>query len=179
MHLLHLFLLGAATLGVSLNASADTHAASSFGPEISAEDFDQHVQALSILSAGQQRRAYLLQQFSRLGLPLQTMACPAGSDGLRATLASHGEHTASTVYFADINDTFQLAGVLELAERFMTYTPRPTHDVHFIFSGSALEALKPCQPVKDATPAIRANGMEILDRSSLVRALNALQQQGR
>ena len=48
---------------------------SSFGPEVSAEDFALHVASLSSLSSAKARKVYIAQQFNRLGLNSQNLVC--------------------------------------------------------------------------------------------------------
>lgn len=179
MRFRQLFLICITTTGPLFDPSANALAASSFGPEISAEDFNQHVHALSESADSKQRQVYLQQQFNRLGLNLDTLDCPTAGNGLRATLTGQNHSGSDTVYFADTNDVYQIASVLELAERFMTFPPRPTHPVHFIFSGLKPEVLKTCSPLLESTLILQAKGMEELEPASLVRDLNALHRQGK
>lgn len=179
MRFRQLFLLCVTATGLLFGPSANVFAASSFGPEISAEDFNQHVHALSESAGSKQRQAYLQQQFLRLGLSLDALNCPTVGNGLRASLSSQNNNSPDTAYFADTNDVYQIASVLELAERFMTFPPRPTHPVHFIFSGLKPEELKTCSPLLESTLILQAKGMEKLGPASLVRDLNALHRQGK
>ena len=100
--------------------------------------------------------------------------------GQMATLAgTNKSHTDSVVYFARLDDIYQMASVLEIAERFMTTKPRPEHTVYFIFSDSMPEALSQCTVLKNIRLTVQPKDMQKLDSNSLVRDLNTLQRQGK
>ncbi len=158
---------------------AQAHINTSFGPEISAEDFQQHTKYLSELKTSKQQD-YLELQFTRLGLNSYVLPCQAPMRGQIATLAGiNKSRTDSVIYFARLDDIYQMASVLEIAERFMTTKPRPEHTVYFIFSDSAPETFAQCTALKQARLTIQPKGMEKLDSSSLTRDLNALHRQGK
>jgi hypothetical protein len=162
------------------SSPAQAHKGSSFGPEISAEDFQQHVYSLSTFKALKQQQAYLQLQFKRLGLNSSALSCQTSMHGQMATLlGTEPSRTDSVVFFAAVNDIYQMASVLEIAERFVTTKPRPEHAVMFVFSDSSQEALTQCEPLKQTRFIIQPNGIHKLDSSSLVRELNILQQQGK
>lgn len=171
-----LFLL-IATIHGFFSSPVQAHINTSFGPEISAEDLQQHVHSISELKTSKQQ-AYLLLQFTRLGLNISKLPCQAR--GKMATLAGTNiSHTDSVVYFANLEDIYQMASVLEIAERFLTTKPRPEHTVYFIFSSNPPEVLTQCVALKQTRLTIQPKDMEKLDSSSLVRDLNALQRQGK
>ena len=171
-----LFLLIATSHGF-FSRPVQAHITTSFGPEISAEDFQQHAHSISELKTSKQQ-AYLLLQFTRLGLSISELPCQAR--GQMATLAgTNSRLTDSVIYFAHLEDIYQMASVLEIAERFLTTKPRPEHTVHFIFSSSPPEALTQCVALKQTRLTIQPKDMEKLDSNSLVRDLNALQRQGK
>lgn len=173
-----LFLL-IATIHGFFNSPVQAHINTSFGPEISAEDFQQHAHSISELNTSKQQ-AYLLIQFTRLGLNSGALPCQAPVRGQMATLVGTNiSRTDSVIYFAQLDDIYQMASVLEIAERFMTTKPRPEHAVYFIFSSSPPEALTQCVALKQTRLTIQPKDMEKLDSSSLVRDLNALQRQGK
>ncbi len=171
-----LFLL-IATIHGFFSSPVQAHINTSFGPEISAEDFQQHAHSISELKTSKQQ-AYLLLQFTRLGLNNAELPCQA--HGQMAILpGTNISRTDSVVYFASLGDIYQMASVLEIAERFMTTKPRPEHAVYFIFSSSPPEALTQCVALKQTRLTLQPKDMEKLDSSSLVRDLNALQRQGK
>ena len=103
----------------ALAASPSAFAQSSFGPEISAEDFSQHLQGLAVAEpAGHQfndyaeelRLSYLRYQFTRLGLPSQAPPC-GNAHGLQAVLDGTEHGRAPVVYYAPWTDAVQVAGV--------------------------------------------------------------------
>ncbi len=136
------FLAGAlAAVPVSL-------AQSSFGPEISAEDFHQHLANLAAFGpdgnrsddyAESLRRAYLKYQFIRLGVQNQPAACAPLAHSLQAVLPGTEAGASPVVYLAQWRKPAEIAAVLEIAERFMTQRPRPKHDCGF-----------PVQPAKQS-----------------------------
>lgn len=159
---------------------AQAHINTSFGPEISAEDFQQHAHSLLEFKATKQQQTYLQLQFKRLGLDSDTLPCEPFLHGQLATLAGTvPSRTDSVVYFARLDDIYQMAGVLEIAERFLTTKPRPEHTVYFIFSSSPPDALTQCVALKKTRLTLQPKDMEKLDSSSLVRDLNTLQRQGK
>ena len=171
-----LFLL-IATIHGFFSSPVQAHINTSFGPEVSAEDFQQHAHSISELKSSKQQ-AYLLLQFTRLGLNNTELPCQAR--GQMATLAGTNiSRTDSVAYFASLGDIYQMASVLEIAERFMTTKPRPEHAVYFIFSSSPPEALTQCVALNQTRLTLQPKDMEKLDSSSLVRDLNALQRQGK
>ncbi len=174
-----IFLLIAPIYGF-FSSPAQAHINTSFGPEISAEDFKQHAHSLSEYKTAKQQQTYLQLQFTRLGLTSNALPCQTPMRGQVATLAgTQSSRTDSVVYFASLNDIHQMASVLEIAERFMTTKPRPEHTVYFIFSVDAPEGLNQCTGLKNIRLTIQPNDMQKLDSSSLVRELNALQRQGK
>ncbi len=173
-----LFIL-VAIYGVFNNA-AQAHINTSFGPEISAEDFHQHAHSLAEFKATKQQQAYLQLQFKRLGLISSALPCQPLLHGELTTLTgTEQSRTDSVVYFANLDDIYQIASVLEIAERFLTTKPRPEHTVYFIFSDNVPEALRQCTALNSAGLVIQPKDMEKLDASSLTRELNALQRQGK
>lgn len=176
------FLAGAlAAVPVSL-------AQSSFGPEISAEDFHQHLANLAAFGpdgsrsddyAESLRRAYLKYQFIRLGLWNQPAACAPPERNLQAVLPGTEAGARAVVYMAQWQKPAEIAAVLEIAERFMTQRPRPKHDVVFLFSPGNRTDLAGCALLRKAAAVIHPTGMETRDASSLVRDLIELQRQGK
>ena len=169
-------------------AAPSAAAQSSYGPEISAEDFGQHLRALAATEpaghpfsdyAQSLRSAYVEYQFVRLGL--QTHAAGCGSDAVarQASLPDTGREGQPTVYLAHWQDAAEVAAVLEIAERFTTQRPRPKHAVLFLFTGKDRRALGSCEPLASAKTVIEPRNLLTLDASSLVRELNLLQRQGR
>lgn len=163
-------------------------AQSSFGPEISAEDFRQHLANLAVsVPAGKQpsgyaeplRRAYLEYQFIRLGLQSQPASCAPLAHSLQAVLPGTDAGAGPVVYLAQWQKPAEIAAVLEIAERFMTQRPRPAHDVVFLFSPRNRADLAGCRPLGKAVRVIQPEDMETRDASSLVRDLIALQRQGK
>lgn len=163
-------------------------AQSSFGPEISAEDFHQHLGNLAASApAGQAadgyaeslRRAYLKYQFIRLGLRNQPPACAPAARSLQAVLPGTEAGASPVVYMAQWRKPAEIAAVLEIAERFMTQQPRPKHDVVFLFSPGNRTDLADCALLRKAAAVIHPTGMETRDASSLVRDLIGLQRQGK
>ncbi len=174
-----LFSIIAAFYGL-FNRPAQAHSNTSFGPEISAEDFQQHVHSLSAFKALKQQQAYLQLQFKRLGLNSSALLCQPLMHGELATLVgTEQSRTDSVVYFAKLDDIYQMASVLEIAERFKTTKPRPEHTVYFIFSDSTPQTLAQCAALKQTYLTMQPKSMEKLDSSSLIRELNALQMQGK
>lgn len=161
---------------------------SSFGPEISAEDFHQHLGNLAVFEpAGHRsndyaeslRRAYLEYQFIRLGLQNQPAACGPTKHSLQAALPGTEAGAHAVVYMAQWQQPAEIAAVLEIAERFMTQRPRPKHDVVFLFSPGSKTDLAGCALLRNAAAVIHPAGMETRDASSLVRDLIELQRQGK
>jgi hypothetical protein len=162
------------------SSPVQAHINTSFGPEISAEDFKQHAHSLSELKAFNLRQDYLSLQFKRLGLSSSALACQTPARGQLAILkGTNSNRTDSAMFFAAMDDIYQIASVLEIAERFMTTKPRPEHDVMFVFSDSSPETLTQCSMLKQIRLTIQPKNMEKLDSSSLIRDLNALQRQGK
>jgi len=171
----------------ALAASPSLSAQSSFGPEISAEDFSQHLQGLAVTEpaghlfndyAEALRLSYLRYQFTRLGLPTGPSPCGDGR-GLQAELTGTEKSTAPVVYYAPWTDVAQVAGVLEIAERFMTSRPRPTHTVMFLFGPESHYALGACKDMDQTARVIQAENLPIGDAMALVQQLIGLQRQGR
>lgn len=183
------FNLSLLALGAVFAATAapDCPAQSSFGPEISAEDFSQHLQGLAVAEpAGHQfndyaeelRLSYLRYQFTRLGLPTQAEPC-GNAHGLQAELAGTESGRPAVLYYAPWTNAAQVAGVLEIAERFMTSRPRPKHAVRFMFGSEAHAPLSACTGLEKTTRVIQPENLPVGDAAALVRQLIALQQQGR
>lgn len=171
----------------ALAAAPSLSAQSSFGPEISAEDFSQHLQGLAVAEpavhlfgnyAQALRLSYLRYQFTRLGLPTGPSQCGDGR-GLKAELAGTEKSTAPVVYYAPWTDAAQVAGVLEIAERFMTSRPRPAHTVMFLFGSESHSAPGACRDMDKTARVIQAENLPIGDATALVQQLIALQRQGR
>jgi hypothetical protein len=158
-------------------AKAQMH--TSFGPEISAEDFDQHQHVLSKLKLTRQRRAYIQQQFQRLGLNANILKCTAAKHTLQATLADTHHADRSVIYFAQLGDNYAVASVLEIAERFASTRPRPLHEVRFIFSTTASETLQRCPPQSPGPLWVHIKNTQQLDSGSLVQYLNTLHHLGK
>ncbi len=183
MRFRHLLLCFAATFAVS----PCTFAQSSFGPEISAEDFSQYMQGLAVAEpAGHRfgddaealRLSYLRYQFTRLGLPTGPSRCGDGR-GLQAKLDGTEKDRAPVVYYAPLTDAAQIAGVLEIAERFMTSRPRPAHAVIFRFGAEPHPVHSGCKPAESAARVIQAEQLPTGDAMALVDMLITLQRQGR
>jgi hypothetical protein len=176
------FLAGAlAAVPVSL-------AQSSFGPEISAEDFHQHLANLAAFGpdgnrsddyAEPLRLAYLKYQFIRLGMQNQPASCTPSKHSLQAVLPGTEAGARAVVYMAQWQKPAEIAAALEIAERFMTQRPRPRHDVVFLFSPSSRTDLAGCALLAKAKAVIQPVDMETRDASSMVRDLNILQRQGK
>lgn len=175
-------------LAGALAAAPVCPAQSSFGPEISAEDFHQHLGNLAAFvpagnaSAGYAeslRRAYLKYQFIRLGLRNQPPACVPAERSLQAMVPGTGTGASPVVYMAQWQKPAEIAALLEIAERFMTQQPRPKHDVVFLFSPNNRTDLATCALLRNAAVVIHPTGMETRDASSLVRDLITLQRQGK
>jgi hypothetical protein len=176
------------TLAGALAIAPLSNAQSSFGPEISAEDFDQHLWALRSPSfagpgdavfAGGFTDIYLQTQYERLGLGTQAFSCSGKIHGLQATLPGSGTAGETVVYLASHGNPHELAALLEIAERFVTQRPRPAHTVVFLSSPSKRTALNGCSLLENAAQVIQPTGFETSDAASLVRDLNALQRQGK
>ncbi len=164
-----------------------TFAQSSFGPEISAEDFSQHLQGLAVAELADHRfgdddealrLSYLRYQFTRLGLPTGPSRCGDGR-GLQAELEGAEKGRGAVVYYAPWTDTAQVAGVLEIAERFMTSRPRPAHAVIFRFGAEPHPVTAGCNPAENAGQVIQPEHLPTGDAMALVDMLIALQRQGR
>lgn len=175
-------------LAGALAAAPACLAQSSFGPEISAEDFHQHLGNLAAFRpagspsddyAESLRRAYLKYQFIRLGLQNQPAACAPPERSLQAVLPGTEAGARTVVYMAQWQKPAEIAAVLEIAERFMTQRPRPKHDVIFLFGPNSRADLAGCALLRKAAVVIHPTGMETRDASSLVRDLIELQRQGR
>lgn len=171
----------------AVTAAPGCPAQSSFGPEISAEDFSQHLQGLAVTEpAGHRfndyaealRLSYLRYQFTRLGLPTQADPC-GNPHGLQAELAGTESGQAPVLYYANWTNAAQVAGVLEIAERFMTSRPRPKHAVRFMFGTQAHAPLSACTGLEKTLRVIQPENLPTGDAAALVRQLIALQQQGR
>lgn len=181
------FRLSSYSLAAMLAAAPCALAQSSFGPEISAEDFGQHLQGLAGAEpAGHRfpdyaealRLAYLRYQFTRLGLPTSASRCSDGH-GLQAELTGTENGLPPVLYYAPWTDAAQVAGVLEIAERFMTSRPRPKHAVVFLFdAGAHPRSGADCMP-EGVTQVIQPENLPAGDANALVRELIALQRQGR
>ena len=172
---------------VALAAAPNLSAQSSFGPEISAEDFSQHLQGLAVTEpAGHRfndyaealRLSYLRYQFTRLGLPTGPNRCGDGR-GLQAELDGTEIGRAPVVYYAPWTDAAQVAGVLEIAERFMTSRPRPAHTVMFVFGSESHSAPGACRDMDKTARVIQPENLPTGDATALVQQLIALQRQGR
>jgi len=170
-----------------LAASPGLSAQSSFGPEISAEDFSQHLQGLAVAEPAEHlfgdyaqalRLSYLRYQFTRLGLPTGPSQCGDGN-GLKAELDGTEKGRAPVVYYAPWTDAAQVAGVLEIAERFMTSRPRPAHTVMFLFGSESHSAPGACRGMDKTARVIQPENLPTGDAMALVEKLIALQRQGR
>jgi hypothetical protein len=171
----------------ALAAAPNLSAQSSFGPEISAEDFSQHLQGLAVAEPADHRfgdyaqalrLSYLRYQFTRLGLPTGPSQCGDGR-GLQAELDGTEKGRAPVVYYAPWNDAAQVAGVLEIAERFMTSRPRPAHTVMFVFGSESYSAPGACRDMDKTARVIQLENLPTGDAMALVEKLIALQRQGR
>ena len=181
------FRLSPLWFAAALAVSPGTFAQSSFGPEISAEDFSQHLQGLAVAKPGDHRfgddaealrLSYLRHQFMRLGLPTGPSRCGDGH-GLQAELAGAEKGLVPIVYYAPWTDAAQLAGVMEIAERFMTSRPRPAHAVIFRFGVEPYPVLAGCNPAESSTRIIQPEHLPTGDALALVEKLIALPRQGR
>jgi len=161
-------------------------AQSSFGPEISAEDYLQHVQNLNATKSHNSKdnfaeslgQSYLNYQFTRLGLSTENIACN-GATLYVAKLPGAVQDIPPVVYYAPWQKRMQMAGVLEIAERFLTQRPRPKHPVYFVF-GNTIQAQKlQCGPLKKAGLVLQPQQLEDLDAIALVRYLSNLQIKGK
>lgn len=179
MRSIPLFLPLIAALAV---AAPSASAQSSYGPEISAEDFGQHLRALSAdvpsgESAQALRAAYVERQFARLGLRALDAGC--GPDTRQAVLPDTGTDGAAAVYLAHWQDAAEVAAVLEIAERFTTQRPRPAHAVAFLFRDGSHHMADAGAPAGVTGTVIEPRNLLTLDASSLVRELSLLYRQGR
>lgn len=165
------------------NAQAQT----SFGPEISAEDYDQHLWALRAAGfatsgdaafAERHTRTYLETQLERLGLHAQEIGCPGKVQGLQAVLPGTQPGSGPVLYLAQWRDAGRTAALLEIIERFLTQ-PRPEHEVTFLFAGTEAKRLAKCPGWQDARIIVVPGDLDRLDPAARVAALNALHTQGR
>lgn len=163
-------------------------AQSSFGPEISAEDFQQHLWALrspgfasagDTAFAGRYMEVYLQTQFERLGLDTREIDCGGKIRGLMALLPGIGPDGRPVLYLADSEKPHEAAAILEIAERFVTERPRPAHDVYFLFSTVAAGKLTACTAFRQTARIIQPTGMQARDAGELVTDLIELQRQGK
>lgn len=155
---------------------------SSFGPEISAEDFGLHLARLTdFQNTGKPDAAaeYTRMQFERLGLAGTPWTCHPAGKSLLVVLNGTDPADEPVVYLANTAKPGEVAAVLEIAERFMTQRPRPSHDVLFLISPVGAAELSACNTFQQTARIIQPTGMEIRDASSLVRDLIELQRQGR
>ena len=152
---------------------------SSFGPEVSAEDYSQHVISLSALNTNTERNNYITKQFNRLGLNGQNLTCQSSEQGFYATLKNSTNTGTTTQYIAHLEDVYQTASVLEIAERFMTQKPRPSHDIRFSIFTSTQDNFVSCAKFDTSDLTIEPTGIEKLESNSLVCALNALYLEGK
>jgi hypothetical protein len=164
----------------ALASAQSSHAQSSFGPEISAEDFNQHLWALRAPGfTGQYADAYLRTQFDRLGLDTRETACAGNIQGLQAVLPGTGPAGDTVIYLANPGKPHEVAAILEIAERFMTERPRPAHAVVFLVSTAGAGELPACASFRKTARIIQPSGMETRDPDDLVMDLIMLQRQGR
>lgn len=163
-------------------------AQSSFGPEISAEDFQQHLWALrspgfadagDAAFAGRYAEAYLQTQFERLGLGAREIDCGGEIRGLQTVLPGSNPSGTAFIYLANPDKPHEVAAMLEIAERFVTERPRPAHDVYFLVSPSAADELPACAAFRQVSGILQPTGMESRDAGGLVRDLIELQRQGK
>ena len=124
------------------------------------------------------RLSYLRYQFTRLGLPTGPSHCGDGH-GLQAELEGAENGRGAVVYYALWTDNAQVAGVLEIAERFMTSRPRPAHAVIFRFGAEPHPVPAGCNPAENAGRVIQPEHLPTGDAMALVDKLIALQRQGR
>jgi hypothetical protein len=149
----------------------------SFGPEVSAEDFRQHVghlQALPREPATENdslKQRYLQAQFARLGIANQVLSC-APDSGVQARLAGTESGNAPVLYFANWQNPHAVAGVLEVAERFMTQRPRPKHDVLFVFAEAQSLQDTHCNSWNRAYRQTAPENLGTLSAQALVQTLN-------
>jgi hypothetical protein len=99
---------------------------------------------------------------------------PSCGDGLQAVLRGTEAKLAPVVYTAKWQDAYQVAGVLEIAERFMTQRPRPKHDVIFLFSLQDDLSGPDCAVYRNARVTLSPEKLSGLSASDLVRYLNRL-----
>lgn len=166
---------------------ASAQAQTSFGPEISAEDYGQHLWALRATGFGppgdaafaeHHTRAYLETQLERLGLQAQEIDCIGNAHGLQVALPSTGSDPVQVLYLAQWQDAERMAALLEVIERFLTQS-RPKHEVMFLFTGTEAKRLAKCPGWQDAQVITLPGGLGKLDPAALVATLNALYLQGR
>ena len=173
-----LFVLLAILPGIGFAATPQ----SSFGPEISAEDFSLHLDRLAGYQSTDRTDAaatYIQSQFARLGLTESPALCNSDRQGLQAVLHGTAQDGRAVVYLADPDKPGEIAALLEIAERFMTQRPRPSHDVLFLISSVGVDALSTCDAFRQVPRIIQPAEMETRDASSLVRDLIELQGQGK
>lgn len=172
----------------ALASVQSSHAQSSFGPEISAEDFHQHLWALrspgfagpgDAAFAGYYADAYLRTQFERLGLEAQEIPCAGKIQGLQAVLPGTGPAGDAVIYLASPDKPHEVAAILEIAERFMTERPRPGHAVVFLISTAGAGELPACASFQKPARILQPLGMETRDPGDLVIDLIRLQRLGR
>lgn len=160
----------------ALAASPCTFSQSSFGPEISAEDFNLRLQRVTTTtSSGAQRLLDLRDQLAHLNLLTRMSTCD-GQHGLLAEMVGTESARGPVLYYAWLADAAQIAGVLEIAERFMTTKPRPKHAVLFAFGTDA-------QPRTDCLAGpmarvIQPANLPTDNAAALVQQLIALHRQG-
>lgn len=168
-------------------AAPSASAQSSYGPEISAEDFGQHLRALAATQPAEHafgdqaqalRSAYVEYQFVRLGLQSLATGCGPDPGARQASLPDTGQDGRPTVYLAHWQDASEVAAVLEIAEHFSTQRPRPTHAVVFLFTDRKRQALEGCEPLASAKTVIEPRNLPTLDAGSLVRQLHLLHRRG-
>lgn len=173
----HLFL--ASLLLLSGFSSATIQIRTSFGPEVSAEDFKQHVQNLQALAkvpvaaSSNQKQRYLQNQFARIGIANQAMNC-AATFGVKAQIKGTEIGHQAVVYSANWHQVYEIAAVLEIAERFMTQSPRPKHDVIFVLAEAATLQAPQCDTKQAAHRISVPENLDALNALTLVQALNKL-----
>lgn len=174
-------------MACALAAAPASAAQTSFGPEISAEDYQQHLWALRAADfttpgdtafAERHTRAYLEAQLERLGLHAQEIDCAGKEQGLQAVLPGTGSDPGPVLYLAQWPDAGRMAALLEIIERFLTQT-RPKHEVAFLFAGAEAKRLAKCPGWQDARIIVVPGDLETRDPGNLVRDLILLQQQGK
>ena len=170
-----------------LAAAPAVPAQTSYGPEISAEDYGQHLWALRAAGfsqpgdaafAEQHTRAYLETQLERLGLQALEIDCAGKVRGLQAVLPGTGSDPVQVLYLAQWQDAERMAALLEVIERFLTQS-RPKHEVTFLFAGAEATRLAKCPGWQDAQVITLPGDLGKLDAAALVATLNALYMQGR